>query len=249
MSEDAWRMYFADMGGFPASIVFNDGIADRINDLPLVTAMKIRIPLKSPRRDGLTTQEESGPLNQLDERYDEIITRHGGEYLGRVTNNGARWVLSMLPAEVNGLEADLRSAASDAGYVPEIHVEPDPDKAVYWNDLYPSEDDRQVMRDMEVQAALLEQGDDVRKPRPVEHWSYFRDEAGARGFAGWASGAGYQSVAVAPPEGEDHPLWLVRMHHTGTLQLNDISSHSLALSRKAREAGGQYDGWETSVTP
>ena len=57
MTEDAWRMYFADMGGLPASIVFNDGIAQRINDLPLVHAMKIRVPLQAPRGDGLTTSE------------------------------------------------------------------------------------------------------------------------------------------------------------------------------------------------
>lgn len=248
MSDDVWRMYFADMGGLPASIVFNDGIAARLNDLPLVTAMKIRIPLKAPRSDGLTTQEESGPLNRLDETYDEIITRHGGEYLGRVTNNGARWVLSMLPAVVDGLEADLRAAAAEAGYEPEIFAEADREKAVYWHDLYPSEDDRQVMRDMEVQTILVERGDDVSKVRPIAHWTYFKEEAAARDFAGWAAEAGYKSVSTEPAEGEAKPLWLVRMHHNGTLQLNDVSSHSLALSRKARETDGHYDGWESAIT-
>lgn len=247
MAEDAWRMYFAEMGGLPASIVFNDGIAKRLSDLPLTHAMKIRIPLKSPRGDGMTTREEAGPVNQLDETFDKIITAHGGEYLGRVTNNGVRWVLALIPAGPREMETALNAAAAEAGYAAEIHVEPDPEKSVYWQDLYPTEDDRQVMVDMEVQSALQQQGDDPAKPREIGHWVYFREETAAQAFAGWARETGYRVDSVAPPQ-EAAPLWLVRMAHHGTLQLNDISGHSLTISRRAREAGGQYDGWESPVT-
>ena len=247
MADDAWRMYFADMGGFPASIVFNDGIAKRINDLPLVHAMKIRVPLKAPRADGMTTQEEAGDINQLDEQFDALITAHGGEYLGRVTNNGARWVLALIPPGPRALEDALHQAAADRGYAPEIHVEPDPGKAVYWQDLYPSEDDRQVMVDMEVQAMLRERGDQVTKTRTIGHWTYFQGEPAARAFADWAGERGYNAIAVTPPDENEHPLWLVRMTHDGSVQLQDISSHSLAIGRHARELGGQYDGWESPL--
>lgn len=248
MTEDAWRMYFADMGGLPASIVFNDGIAQRINDLPLVHAMKIRVPLKLPRGDGLTTSEESGAINALDEQFDQIITGHGGEYLGRVTNNGARWVLALIRPGPRELEAALHAAAAEAGYAPEIHVEQDPGKAIYWQDLYPSEDDRQVMVDMEVQRVLLERGDQPEKVREVEHWTYFQEETAARAFAGWASEGGYMGVCVEPPAEGGPPLWCVNMKHQGTLQLTDISGHSLAISRQAREGGGLYDGWVSPLT-
>lgn len=247
MAEDAWRMYFAEMGGLPASIVFNDGIAGRLNASPLTHAMKIRIPLKSPRGDGMTTREESGPVNQLDETFDKIITAHGGEYLGRVTNNGARWVLALIPAGPRELEAALHAAAGEAGYAPEIHVEADPEKSVYWQDLYPTEDDRQVMVDMEVQRALSEKGDDPGKTREISHWTYFREDAAAQAFAAWARETGYRVDFVGPAENAG-PLWLVRMSHQGTLQLNDISGHSLTISRRAREASGQYDGWESPLT-
>ena len=248
MTEDAWRMYFADMGGLPASIVFNDGIAQRINELPLVHAMKIRVPLKAARGDGLTTSEESGAVNALDEQFDQIITGHGGEYLGRVTNNGARWVLALIPPEPRALEAALQAAAAEAGYAPEIHVEQDPGKAVYWQDLYPSEDDRQVMVDMEVQLALIERGDQIEKVREIDHWTYFQEETPARAFAVWASEGGYGGVSVEPPTAGGPPLWCVKMKHQGTLQLNDVSGHSLKISRHARDNGGQYDGWESPLT-
>lgn len=246
--EDAWRIYFADMGGFPASIVFNDGIARRINDLPLEYAMKVRIPLKAPRRDGLTTNEEAGAINPLDEQLDSIITAHKGEYLGRVTNNGARWMLALVPPGPRALEAELQAAAEAAGYLLEIHVEHDPDKTVYWQDLYPSEDDRQVMVDMEVQRALSEAGDNADKVRRIEHWTYFREEDAAHGFSEWATGKAYLDVQLVTPAETEKPLWLVRMAHEGTLRPGDVSGHSLAISREARNSGGQYDGWESPVT-
>ncbi|ABI76357.1 conserved hypothetical protein [Hyphomonas neptunium ATCC 15444] len=248
MSEDVWRAYFADMGGQPAAIVFNDGIAGRVNDLALVHAMKIRVPLKAPRADGLNTKEEAGLLGRLDEQLAGIITGCGGEYLGRVTNNGARWLLALIPPYPQELEAALHAAAAAEGYAPEIHVEQDPAKAIYWQDLYPSEDDRQVMVDMEVQAVLRERGDLPEKSRQIGHWIYFRDEAPAQRFAGWAEENKYQNIAVTPPAEDGPPLWRVRMSHQGTLRLEDISGHSLAIGRQAREAGGQYDGWESPVT-
>lgn len=248
MSEDVWRVYFADMGGQPATIMFNDGIAQRINDLPLGHAMKIRVPLNAPRADGLPSKEEAGVLSRLDAQLAGIIKDSGGEYLGRVTNNGARWLLALIQPSAQALEASLQEAGSAEGYQLEIHVGQDPGKAVYWQDLYPSEDDRQVMVDMEVQAILRERGDLSEKSRQIGHWVFFREEAAAQRFAGWAAENKYQNIAIEPPADDGPPLWRVQMSHEGTLRLEDISGHSLVIGRQAREAGGQYDGWESPVT-
>lgn len=248
MTEDVWRTYFADMGGQAAVIVFNDGIAERINASPLVHAMKLRLPLKAPRGDGLPTREESEALAALDGQLAALITGHGGEYLGRVTNNGARWMLALIPAEAAALEAALQAAAAEAGYTAEVHMGDDPGKMVYWQDLYPSEDDRQVMADMEVQAVMRDRGDVPEKPRQIAHWTYFREETAARRFAAWAGENRYEGIVVTAPETSGAPLWRVQMSHTGTLELQDISGHSLVIGRQARQAGGQYDGWEAPVT-
>ncbi len=155
-------------------------------------------------------------------------------------------MLALVAAGPSKLEAALNAAAAEAGYAPEVHVEADPGKSVYWQDLYPTEDDRQVMVDMEVQAALSEKGDDPAKAREIAHWVYFREETDAQDFAGWARETGYKVISVERSE-EAAPLWLVRMAHQGTLQLKDISGHTLTISRRAREVGGQYDGWESPL--
>lgn len=100
---------------------------------------------------------------------------------------------------------------------------------------------------MEVQRALRDQGDQPEKEREIQHWAYFRDNAAAARFADWARESEYKEISVNPPSEDGLPLWRVKMMHSGTLQPNDISSHSLAISRQARAAGGQYDGWESPV--
>jgi hypothetical protein len=40
---------------------------------------------------------------------------------------------------------------------------------------------------------------------------------------------------------------VVEFVHAGTMQLPDISRHSVAINRAARELQGSYDGWEARV--
>ncbi len=35
--------------------------------------------------------------------------------------------------------------------------------------------------------------------------------------------------------------------HEGTMELEDITHHTIAINRKVRELGGDYDGWETTI--
>ncbi len=46
--------------------------------------------------------------------------------------------------------------------------------------------------------------------------------------------------------GETEPF-KVRSSHSGTMIPDDISGRTMAQHRKARELGGDYDGWDTSV--
>jgi hypothetical protein len=49
------------------------------------------------------------------------------------------------------------------------------------------------------------------------------------------------------PDTTDDGKFRVRFSNEGTLRLPDITSHTIALRRKASELGGDYDGWETPV--
>lgn len=246
---DNWGIYFADMDGHTASVSFDDGIAEAINSATQPNSLKLRIEIQNTSEDGMPTSKEGSRLAAFDEMIEQSIIDGRGLYLGRVTSNGVRWVLGLVPGNSSQLQANLRKIANIASYKIDIYVEPDPEKQVYWFNLYPSADSRQVMKDISVVNVLFEQGDQHDVERPVDHWTYFSKQSSASEFAGWLANEGYDSVEIEQIDGEfpSQRKWLVRSNHTGTMVLTDITSHTLKHAQKARELEGEYDGWETRV--
>jgi hypothetical protein len=117
---------------------------------------------------------------------------------------------------------------------------------MYFRELYPTADDWQVIKDMRVIDAAKERGDPGTAMRQIDHWTYFDNEASARTFVEWAEKNGFANDAEYSGVREDSK-YCVRLHHRGTLELRDLTHHTIQLRRKAEELGGDYDGWETPV--
>lgn len=220
-SSDVWGMYFSNMGGHTAMTVFDDGIAERINALELPNSIKIKLHLEQVREDGLPTTNEGDRLMVLGPIVEDVINDNGGLFLGRVTTNGVRWNIGLAPEDTANMEARLEQASIEHWFRYDVFIEPDPDKAAYWDDLYPSDDDRQVMQDMQVMDSLRSHGDDQNAVRKVDHWSYFDDADSARQFAEWLTNEGYESVKAEKQKSGlfAKPTWRVTNSHDGTMLL------------------------------
>ena len=246
---DNWGHYFCDMGGQTASIVFDDGISSEINALHHSSSLKLKINLRETMDNGLPTTVEGDRLATLDEKIEKSITEAGGVYLGRVTNKGARWVMALIGDGFEDIEERLQQLAVNAGYTIDLIIKQDPQKLIYWEDLYPTDEDRCVMNDVSLLHSLQQKGDIASAERSVEHWTYFNNQYEAKKFEGWLRGNGYAGTHIEKvKEGFlSAPKWLVRSRHNGTMLLNDITRHTLAHLRQAKRLGGDYDGWETQV--
>lgn len=121
----------------------------------------------------------------------------------------------------------------------------DPKKSVYWSQLFPTPDDWQVIQDLQLLETLSEYGDINSKKRLIFHGASFKDKRSAKLFTTWVTEQNY-SVLISEQDAESNEYW-VRYSHSGTLKLSDITRHSVLSNRKARELGGIYDGWETSI--
>ena len=167
-----------------------------------------------------------------------------------MTTNSVRWNIGLAPEDTSAIERALVQSSNKHDFQYEVFIDPDPNKSVYWDDLYPTDDDRQVMADMEVKRALSENGDDQDAERPIDHWAYFDNKKDAERFAKWSQLHGYLDVEVFSQKDGllARTKWLVRMNHHGSVLLNDITHHTIKLSNGAREHSGVYDGWETQVT-
>ena len=246
---DIWGHFFASMGDHQASIVFDDGIANEINQIDLSLALRIKVILNSTDENGMPTTEEGQKLAALDEKIDDLINNAEGIYLGRVTSNKTRWVMALVKENSEPLIKDLARVAEEEGYKAEFYLDEDPNKDVYWQDLYPTEDDRRVMLDMAVLNTLLESGDNQEASRNVDHWCYFPSDEDANRFSAWLKTAGFANVLITEQKDENaqDKEWCVTFSHTGTMFLADITGHTLKISREIASYNGCYDGWETQI--
>lgn len=241
MSE-RWETYACQMGEHRAFITFDAGYAEtgRGDGRPFL--LKIRVPFRLPNAQGLPTQAEFEELSDLDDALAKAVEARGGVYVGRITVDRHRYFHYFVAIDQAAGEALVDEVAPQTRYrLASLHSR-DEEKKGYFQDLYPTPDDWQVIRDMKVLDELRKQGDPAEAVRPVRHWADFPEAAAAEAFAAWARGQGY---TVEPPDPAS-PLE-VRFGHEGSMVLDDVTRHTIRIGRKVRELGGTYDGWETSV--
>lgn len=246
MDEDIWNVYPAAMGEHQAWIAYNDSFGDRVDSDARRYSLRIRVDFNDFTEQGMPTNEEFPALAALDEALDDAIARLGGIYVGRLTVNGARFFYYYSDSSEAELSAAIGGVSDSSGYELTLDSQEDPEKERYWSELYPTEDDQQVIQDLQVIEQLLEAGDNPANEREVTHWAYFDDRGEADRFAAWAESEGYSIEENGPTEEEDEHV--VKFTHQSSMHLGVVSGHTIRVGQKARELGGRYDGWETWVS-
>lgn len=241
---DEWYFFPCQMGDHRASIFYDHGIRESIDRLAPPQLLRVRVKLERPTPDGLSSSEEYERLCALEDELQAAVSAVGGLYVGRITVDGHR-TLHVFTGETEAAWAHRLAALGERHrYALQFSLEPDPERTGYWRELFPTDDDWQVIQDLQVLQSLERHGDDATAVRRIEHWAHFASDAAARDFAAWAQARGYRVGATTTTDDGRHSL---RFAHEGTVLLPDITAHTIALRRKAAELGGDYDGWETPV--
>jgi hypothetical protein len=241
---DHWIYYPCTMGEHSASIFYDHGIRESLNAVAPRQLLKVRVAFKHPNPNGFPTNEEFTDLMALEDGLQSLVQEQESLYVGRVTVDKVRHFYIYTADSKDIWSPQLEALAKTLGYHLEFDLESDESHDGYWQDLYPSDDDWQVILDISVLETLEKKGDDGTASRQIDHWAYFPSRYSAEQFAAWAQQRGYVSITVNPA---DNGKFGVCFSHQGTVRLSDITSHSIALRRKATELEGDYDGWESPV--
>ncbi len=253
---DQWQFYPCQLGEHQAFITFDSGIAETIDEAAPPHLLKIRIPFHQATEEGLPGDEELEQLSEFEDELTEWLEQHEALYLGRITVDGHRHFYIATDAADEAIwEERLGSLENPHGYELAFAIEENNSLAGYWEEIYPTPDDWRLISDMQVIEALEQHGDNSDTVRQIDHWAYFLTQETAELFAAWAREQGYEvaNVGVVEPdeeaEADEEPDERIQVHfsHQGPATLGDISSHTIALGRKAEEFGGEYDGWETPI--
>lgn len=243
MSEN-WEFYPCAMEDTQAFIMFDDGISEIIDKEAPENLVLMILKYKEPDENGLPTQAEYEVVSEIEDVLSEYSEKHGSWYVGRVTVNGLRIYHIFTNQSNDDWQKFAAELCEKYGYEIKVTYKHDPEHTGYWEGLYPTEDDRQVINDMKVIDLLTQNGDDLSAERTIDHWVYFDDEESAKPFIDWAISESYtyeEDNSHETDEGE----YGVQICHNGTPELYDITYHTITLNRKAAELGGRYDGWGT----
>lgn len=241
---DEWIFFPCQMSKRRASIFFDHGVRDSIDITVAPQLLKVRVAFKRPPPDGMPTSEEFQYLTALEDGLQSLVQQHESTYVGRITFDGHRHFYIYTPDSEEAWSSRLAALGDSHGYELAFVLKPDESHDGYWQELFPTDDDWQVIQELRVLESLAKDGDDGSTSRRVDHWAYFPSEAAAHQFGQWAQEHGY--ALDSTNKGEDG-RFCVHFAHEGTLQLPDITSHTITLQRMASELGGDYDGWETPV--
>ena len=241
---DHWETFPATMGENRVWISYNQSYSKIAKSDSRNNSIQIRIKIKKPTEYGMPTNEEFPALLSLDESLEVAITDIGGIYVGRLTVGGYRYFYYYVARSEKNIKNIVTNMANSSKYKIQMEWSIDPKKKEYWNNLYPTSDDIQVIQDMKVLDALMENGDLKDRKREVQHWAYFAKEDDSNKFKDWILEQGYMLVFSGLSEKQDY---LIKYTHNGTMHLSDITHHTIKSNRMARKLEGRYDGWETSV--
>src|SRR5258706_2613040 len=89
---DEWLFYRCQRGEQGASIFFDHGIREKIDQIAPPQLLKVQVTFKHPRPDGLSSSEEYQQLCALEDELQGVVEHHGGLYVGRVTVGGHRYL-------------------------------------------------------------------------------------------------------------------------------------------------------------
>ncbi len=219
--ENIWYTFAAQMGDNQAWITYNHGYGDFSKTDKRNNHFEVRVAFKNPTEYGMPTNEEFSDLSKLDEKLDNYISAKKGIYVGRITVNGHRYFHFYINFPEKEAKNIIDKVSTETNYKLQYILELDSKKDSYWNELYPTDDDWQVIEDLKVLDALSNDGDNKDKSREVQHWAYFPKNNTAEKFKEWILENNYKLIYLGPTE--DNIEFEVRYSHIGTMNLGDIT--------------------------
>lgn len=243
-STDDWSFYSLLVDDEPASIFLDLGIARNAPIAAYDYRACLRLVMRDPREDGLSSAAEFDTLVSLEDSVtSQIVADCPSIYVGRNTSGGHR-DLYFYVSDARLFEQAAKAAMVEFPlYEFELQIKHDPEWDAYFNFLYPTPAQQQQISDTALIQLLGKNGDRSDQPRQIDHFALFSDEEKRTAFEAVIAARGY-TIDESRPKGSDGKFG-VEFWHVGTPV--DMYDRSQELHELAAEYEGEYDGWACAV--
>ena len=193
---DVWDFYMCVVEDQIASIFLDLGLEENAPLAGLTDLVLLRLFLRWPTEDGLSSDEEFEALSDVENAIENKLAGRANtaRYVGRVTSGGTRdfYFYADTGERAEALLSAVTSGFPD--YTFEIRFRRDPDWSGYFEFLYPSARELHTLQNGQVIALLQEHGDRHEIVRTVEHFAYFPSAEARDHFVKRAATRGYREL-------------------------------------------------------
>lgn len=245
MSEH-WEFFPCRIGDGVGSVVYDHGLSKTIDGLALRQSVRLFLRFKTPDDDGMPNEAEEEVAGKLEGRIESIVLNHSGVYTGRFTYEGTRIFYTYVDLDEGQLKTLAADLSEEFGYTVKFDTRDDPEKEDYWRDLYPSEEAWHFIQNTKVIQALEEAGDDLTRPRQINHWASFSSKKNRKSFIRVIEADGF-AVASAPDSKSEDGQYEIEFFREDVPILSEISQITLELATRAAELRGSHTGWDSWV--
>jgi len=247
MDSSRWEFYLCSVKEKPASIFFNYGVSKEppLDKYPLMGY--IRVFMKVPKIDGLSSEAESQKLDNIEDKLLlELTKNEEAVFVGRSTTDGFRDFF-FYTGSSEEWENDVAEIMKTFGsYKFRSGIKPDPEWNLYYNYLFPTDMDWELINNRHLCENLEKKGDLLTEAREIEHFIYFNDEKSRTEFEKIVKEMEF-SVRSYPSSEVNVKEFGIQIYRDDIPSYQEINEVSLHLYEIAEHFGGRYDGWHTFV--
>ncbi|PZV84359.1 uncharacterized protein (TIGR01619 family) [Algoriphagus aquaeductus] len=246
--QEEWEFYFSNVNDKLGSIYVNLGLRKvaPIADKPNVVWVSIK--MNNPREDGLSSQEESGLLGDIEDALvEKIISKHNAIYVGRLTSAGDRDLYFYFGDTTLYDKTISEVMVAYPKYQFDFGSKEDKEWGGYFDFLYPLPQQFQSIQNRRVIEQLEKGGDNLTKEREVFHWIYFKSESDREIFLEKIKNDNFSIVDKGSDKSYGEFAYRLQLKRVDKVDQNSVDEYVIYLWKLANEIGGDYDGWETSI--
>jgi uncharacterized protein (TIGR01619 family) len=246
--EDTWDVYLAQYEKGVGSTLLNMSLKKNAPVPQYPFLLKTGVSLIDCSNDGLPTEGEFNMLTRISDRVKTVIDS----------------ILKNIPAGTFSYQCEridyyyINDTTEIRKYLASTYKKEFPDYKysiifrydknweAYLMFLYPNAETYEYMRNDKVIMNLTKAGDNLSKPRQVDHWLYFKDEVARNRFITYALKEKYNVESKEYSKGA-RLKYQLQISRIDLVDITSISKITIELRKIAKDFDGEYDGWETFV--
>ncbi len=243
-----WDFYFTKIDDKPASVGLNLALNDTAPLADKTYCFWIIIPFNQSDTVGFPLEKENETLNKLEDELGIVLQAKANTiYAGRTTTKGQR-CFYFYAKSLDSLDFFIEDFFKNySQYKYKLGQRYDESWTLYFDFLYPTPLELQLIYNQRIVGALTENGDNPEVPHHIDHWMNFAKKKDVTDFIKALKGGNFMVEKNTIDKTQKTHPYILQISEENKTDLDTIDKSVLQLFELTEKYNGIYGGWETFV--